>query len=152
MERDIIENKKGQFMIKKIYSEIEDDTLLHIFCSPSKIDTPRTDIVAAEEFLQLAVLKYDKGQTFVPHKHVDKEVPHTSITQESWVVLKGKVKAILYDLNDEVLTTEILNEGDLSITFRGGHNYEILEEGTLVLEYKTGPYYGQVRDKEFIGD
>ena len=139
-------------MIKKIYSEIEEGMLLHIFCSPAEIDSPRTDIVAAEEFLQLAVLKYEKGQTFVPHKHVNKEVPPVSITQESWVVLKGKVKATLYDLNDEVLTTEILNEGDLSITFRGGHNYEILEEGTIVLEYKTGPYYGQARDKEFIDD
>jgi len=139
-------------MIKKIYSKTEEGTLLHIFCSPGGIDSPRTDIVAAEEFLQLAVLKYEKGQTFVPHKHVNKEVPSVSITQESWVVLKGKVKATLYDLNDEVLTTEILNEGDLSITFRGGHNYEILEEGTMVLEYKTGPYYGQARDKEPIDD
>jgi len=139
-------------MIKKIYSEIKEDMLLHIFCSPAGIDSPRTDIVATEEFLQLAVLKYEKGQTFIPHKHINKEVPPTSVTQESWVVLKGKVKAILYDLNDEVLTTEILNEGDLSITFRGGHNYEILEEGTIVLEYKTGPYYGQAHDKEFIDD
>jgi len=139
-------------MIKKIYSEIEEGTLLHLLCFPTEIDSPRTDIVPDEEFLQLAVLKYEKGRTFVPHKHVLKEVPHTSITQESWLVLKGKVKAIFYDLNDEVLATEILNEGNLSITFRGGHNYEILEEDTLVLEYKTGPYYGQARDKELIDD
>ena len=137
-------------MVKKIYSEIEEGMLLHIICSPSEIDQPRTDIVASEEFLQLAVLKYEKGRTFVPHKHIIKEVPRASITQESWVVLKGKVKAIFYDLNDEVLTTEILNEGELSITFHGGHNYEILEDDTLVLEYKTGPYYGQTRDKESL--
>ena len=26
------------------------------------------------------------------------------------------------------------------MTFRGGHNYEILEKNTIVLEFKTGPY------------
>ena len=36
------------------------------------------------------------------------------------------------------------------MTFQGGHNYEILEENTRVLEYKTGPYYGQKLDKVFV--
>jgi hypothetical protein len=38
------------------------------------------------------------------------------------------------------------------MTFRGGHNYYILEEDTIVYEYKTGPYLGQDLDKEFIKD
>ena len=32
----------------------------------------------------------------------------------------------------------------------GGHNYEILEDDTHVLEYKTGPYFGIEFDKKFI--
>ena len=36
------------------------------------------------------------------------------------------------------------------MTFQGGHTYEILEEDTIVYEYKTGPYKGQANDKEFI--
>jgi hypothetical protein len=67
-------------------------------------------------------------------------------------VLRGRVKAIFYDLDDEVLCTEELNSGDVSITLYGGHNYEILEDDTLVLEYKTGPYYGQKLDKVFLND
>jgi hypothetical protein len=36
------------------------------------------------------------------------------------------------------------------MTFRGGHTYDILADDTVVHEYKTGPYYGQAVDKEFI--
>jgi hypothetical protein len=36
------------------------------------------------------------------------------------------------------------------MTFRGGHNYLILEEDTIVYEYKTGPYMGQQLDKVFL--
>ena len=90
-----------------------------------------------------------EGQTFRPHKHIriDRK---TTITQESWVIINGSVKTILYDLDDTIIAEEILNIGDISITFRGGHNYIILENDTLVYEYKTGPYMGQKLDKTFI--
>jgi hypothetical protein len=74
----------------------------------------------------------------------------TNMAQESWVVIKGRVKCILYDLDDSVIAEPILSPGDCSITLKGGHNYESLEEDTLVYEYKTGPYYGQQFDKTFI--
>ena len=139
-------------MIKHIYSKIELEKLLHIVCSPSQVEEHRIDVVDDNNFLQLAILKYEKGKTFKPHKHIYKTVGKQAIAQESWVVVRGKVKAIFYDEDDKILQEEILNEGDLSITLFGGHNYEILEEGTLVLEYKTGPYYGQSFDKVFIDE
>ena len=139
-------------MIKHIYSKIKPEKLLHIVCSPSQVEEHRMDVVDDQNFLQLAILKYEKGKTFKPHKHIYKAVGKQAIAQESWVVLRGKVKAIFYDEDDEILQEEILNEGDLSITLFGGHNYEILEEKTLVLEYKSGPYYGQALDKVFIDD
>jgi len=46
----------------------------------------------------------------------------------------------------------VLYVGDASFTLGGGHNYLILEEGTIVYEYKTGPYEGQLMDKVFIND
>ena len=92
----------------------------------------------------------EKGKTFRPHKHIYKACPDSSIAQESWVVIKGRVKAILYDIDDTIIAEEIIEPGDCSITFEGGHNYEILEEETVVYEYKTGPYQGQKLDKEFI--
>ena len=60
------------------------------------------------------------------------------------------MKVILYDLDDNILATPILNEGDCSITFRGGHNYECMEDDTIVYEYKTGPYQGVKKDKVFL--
>jgi cupin fold WbuC family metalloprotein len=139
-------------MIERIYSKNNPEKLLHLVCRSSQIKDPRIDVVDDDNFLQLAILNYEKGKTFKPHKHIYKSVGTQAIAQESWVVLRGKVKAIFYDEDDEILQEEILNEGDLSITLFGGHNYEILEEKTLVLEYKTGPYYGQSLDKVFIDD
>ena len=139
-------------MIEKIYSKINPERLLHIVCQTRFLDAPRHDLVDDEQFLQLAVLKYEKGKTFKPHKHIFKEVPSQSIAQESWAVISGKVKAIFYDEDDTIIGERILSAGDLSITLFGGHNYQILEDDTLVLEYKTGPYYGQGLDKVFVDD
>jgi len=139
-------------MITKIHSSVEPDKILHIICRTRHINSARTDLVDEQQYLQLAFLNYEKGTTPKPHKHIYKEVPNSAIAQESWVVLSGKVKATFYDINDKIVHTDILNPGDLSITLFGGHNYEILEENTRVLEYKTGPYYGQKLDKEFINE
>tara|TARA_Y100001938_G_C7978846_1_gene373294 strand:- start:316 stop:735 length:420 start_codon:yes stop_codon:yes gene_type:complete len=139
-------------MFDKIYSKVDNEKLLHIVCRPSELKNVRNDIVDENEYMQLAILNFDKGKTFKPHKHIYKPVPGQAIAQESWVVMTGKVEAIFYDLDDTILERRILKSGDLSITLFGGHNYIILEDNTLVLEYKTGPYYGQSSDKEFIDD
>jgi len=135
--------------MKKIYSKVEPTTLLHIINRLNEIDG-RTDIAPENQFLQLATLKMEKGKTFKPHKHIWKSGEEKCIAQESWVVIKGSVKVIMYDLDDKVISTPILYPGDCSMTFQGGHNYEILEEDTVVYEYKTGPYKGVENDKEFI--
>lgn len=133
--------------MEKYYSKI-DNSLLHIIYRISDVSN-RTDISPENEYLQLASLKLKKGQTFKPHKHILIQKT-TKITQESWVVIKGKVKCILYDTDDSIIAEPILLPGDCSITFRGGHNYSILEDETIVYEFKTGPYLGQELDKVFI--
>jgi cupin fold WbuC family metalloprotein len=135
--------------MEKIYSKIKPDLLLHIVNRLEEI-TERTNIAPNQQFLQLATLKMDSGHTFRPHKHIIKNGEENVIAQESWVVIRGKVKVIMYDLDDTIIHTPILNAGDCSMTFYGGHNYEILEDDTIVYEYKTGPYKGQIADKEFI--
>tara|TARA_B100002019_G_C21205158_1_gene566243 strand:- start:286 stop:696 length:411 start_codon:yes stop_codon:yes gene_type:complete len=135
--------------MKKIFSKIDPNILLHIVNRLDEIDG-RTDIAPENEFIQLATLKMEKGKTFRPHKHIWKPGEVECIAQESWVVIKGSVKVIMYDLDDTIIETPILYPGDCSMTFQGGHTYEILEEDTIVYEYKTGPYKGQKNDKEFI--
>ena len=48
------------------------------------------------------------------------------IAQESWVVIRGKVKCSFYDINNKLLSHPILNQGDCSINLLwGSHLYYI---------------------------
>ena len=136
--------------MEKIISKV-DNSLCHLIVRCKEITNLREDVIPETEFLQLAILKMEKGKTFRPHYHIHKDINYTTaIAQESWVVIKGKVKVTFYDIDNNILLESILEAGDASITLKGGHNFEILEDDTLVYEYKTGPYKGQKLDKLFI--
>lgn len=136
--------------MEKIYSKIDPNKLLHMIVRKNDIKPGREDIVDSVNFIQCSMLNMNEGKTFKPHKHIWKERNRFVIAQESWVVIQGSVKCIFYDLNDEIIAEPILYPGDASFTLEGGHNYLVLEENTLVYEYKTGPYEGQSMDKTFI--
>jgi cupin fold WbuC family metalloprotein len=136
--------------MEKIYSNIEEGKLLHIINRLEEIEK-RTEVVPENNFIQCATLKMEKNKTFPPHKHITKDRHYAEqIAQESWVVIKGSVKCIFYDIDDTIIATPILKAGDASFTLYGGHTYEILEDDTIVYEYKTGPYEGQKLDKTFL--
>ena len=142
--------------MKLIYSKIEPDKLLHIIHKADEFYTiengHRRDVVGEKEFIQLSALNMNDGHTFKPHKHIWKPGEEQCIAQESWVVIKGSVECIFYDLDDTILEKPILYPGDCSVTLGGGHTYLILEDDTLVYEYKTGPYKGQKNDKVFLDE
>ncbi len=133
--------------MEKIYSKIDKNKLLHIITRFNDISIGRRDLSDPVEFLQIATINMEKGKTFFPHKHIWSDTRPTKIPQESWIVIKGSVKVTLYDTNDKIIKEDILMPGDASITFYGGHNYESLEENTIVYEVKTGPYLGLELDK-----
>jgi len=134
----------------KIYSKQRPNKLLHLVHRLDEIQA-RTDVADEDKFLQLATLRMSKGKTFKPHQHIWKPSPTQEvIAQESWVVIKGSVEVSFYDTNGELLEKAVINAGDCSMTFEGGHTYLILEDDTVVYEYKTGPYQGQEKDKVFI--
>ena len=136
--------------MEKIYSKVETDKLLHVINRLEEING-RTEVIPEDNFIQCATLKMEKDKTFPPHKHITKDRHYTEqIAQESWVVIKGSVRCILFDIDDQIIATPILYPGDASFTLYGGHTYEILEEDTIVYEYKTGPYEGQSLDKTFL--
>lgn len=125
--------------------------LLHIVNKFNDIKESRIDVIPEDNFLQLAVLKMPNKKTFRPHFHIPKKIDYDeSIAQESWVIIKGKVKCTFYDIDNTIIATPILTPGDVSITLKGGHTFEILEEDTIVYEFKTVPYLGVELDKEFI--
>lgn len=110
----------------------------------------RFDVAPEEQFIQVSALRLEAGKTFRPHKHIWKEAPEPEVVaQESWCVMKGRVKAHFYDLDDSLLGEYELSAGDISLTFEGGHSYTILEDAK-VYEYKTGPYQGVEKDKVFL--
>lgn len=136
--------------MEKIYSKVEEGKLLHIINRLTEIEK-RTEVVPEDNFIQCATLKMEKDKTFPPHKHITKQRSYEAqIAQESWVVIKGSVKCKLYDIDDTLIAEPILYPGDASFTLYGGHTYEILEDDTIVYEYKTGPYEGQKLDKVFL--
>ena len=136
----------------KVYSRVDPGKLLHIINRYDEIEG-RTDVAPEDQFIQLATLRMEKGKTFRPHQHIWKPAPREQvIAQESWVVIKGSVKCHLYDTDGELLKEVVIRQGDCSMTFEGGHTYTILEDDTVVYEYKTGPYEGQVNDKVFLDE
>jgi hypothetical protein len=136
--------------MEKIYSKVDPSKLLHLIVRKDDITPGRQDVISEENFIQCSILNMEEGKTFKPHKHIWKERTRNVIAQESWIVIQGSVKCIFYDIDDTIIAEPILNVGDASFTLEGGHNYYILEDNTLVYEYKTGPYEGQKLDKTFI--
>lgn len=140
---------------EEIYSRVDEGLLLHIICRPQKSEEKenRAEIVPENNFIQCSYLTLPLGKTFRPHKHIKKDRRYKEqIAQESWVVIQGKVKCVFFDIDDKLLFETVLLPGESSFTLEGGHTYEILEDDTLVYEYKTGPYEGQKLDKVFIDE
>ena len=114
-----------------------------------EVSTARNDLSAPEEVLQVATKRLNKGIKFAAHRHNILE-RHTTETQEAWVFLRGKVLARFWDVDDSFLQEVVAEEGDVVVVYRGGHAFEVLEERTILYEFKNGPYYGQARAKTII--
>ena len=132
-----------------IYSLINPTQILHIINRKRDIQPGRVDMVEPDNFIQCAAIRQNK-RTYQAHRHIMYPRSEVYITQESWVVVTGLVKVTLFDLDNTVLHTDVLEPGDCSITMQGGHTYEILADDTVVYEFKTGPYLGVNHDKEMI--
>lgn len=133
-----------------IYSKVQPGLLLHVVFRRKDAGQGRKDIICPDNFIQCASLKFDKGKTFAPHKHIVKERTWNVISQESWFVFKGSVLCHFFDIDGSKLSDVVLNAGDASFTLAGGHTYTILQDDTEVMEYKTGKYEGHDLDKVML--
>jgi hypothetical protein len=137
-------------MLTQIYSKIKPEKLLHSVYRPNTA-SPRADLAPVEQFLQLSMINPVCGKQYDRHYHLWKSPSFDQISaQESWVIISGSVKVSFYDLDHQLLQEEVIGPGECSMTFEGGHSYEILEENTSIYEFKTGPYTGKENDKEFF--
>lgn len=134
----------------EIFSATDPTKLLHLVVRMTDFTEERHNILEPSQFIQCAALRLHSGKTFKAHQHLWKIGPERVIAQESWVVIKGRVRCQFFDTSGTPLTEIDLEAGDASFTLAGGHNYIALDEGTFVYEYKTGPYDGQTNDKVFL--
>ena len=126
-------NKKPLFCIEKFYRK--------------KIIKERYDITGEDKFIQISLLNLKNKKITLPHMHL-KISKKTNISQESWIVFSGKLKVKFYDIDKSLVHEDILNKGDLSILFQGGHELEPLTKNTMIFEVKNGPYMGPKKEKE----
>lgn len=98
------------------------------------------------DFIQVGTWNYNSGKQLLAHVHneVKREVVRT---QEVLYIRKGKIKANIFDLQGSFVEELTASEGDVLILLNSGHGYEILEDGTMVLEVKNGPYLGAEVDR-----
>jgi len=136
-------------MIEKIYSKIETNKLISSIISLEDIGCYRTDISPDNEFLQVSARNLKNITSVKAHKHKP-IIRKTTITQEAWIVYKGKIKATIYDIDKTILKEIIIVDGGCIVLYNGGHSLTSLEENTIFYEIKTGPYYGYENDKEDI--
>jgi hypothetical protein len=103
-------------------------------------------ITPNELFVQVGSWWYDKGKKLASHVHNDFE-RSAMRTQEMTYVKNGSMRVLLYDEEHNYLQDFILNKGDLAVFAYGGHGYEILEDGTKIIEAKNGPFINVETDK-----
>ena len=132
-----------------VHSAVDPSMLLLVINRREDISVNRTDLSPGDQYLQCATKQLPKGTTFAPHRH-NELIRTTDVTQEAWVFLKGRVAARFWDIDDRLIYETELGEGDAAIVFRGGHSFEVLEEDTILYEFKTGPYFGVEKDKTYI--
>ena len=134
----------------RVYSNAKKDLLLLSLIRKRDITYQRQDLSPASEFLQVSAKKITTSDFFQAHKHLECEKVANN-TQESWVILDGKVLAKIYDIDNKLIYEETLESGDCIVLFSGAHSLECLTDDTLLYEFKNGPYFGPEKDKEFIG-
>lgn len=125
--------------MKRVFSKITPDLLIYSLIKKEEINSYRQDMSPECEYLQGSARILNKDLIVSKHKH-DLNKRNILYTQESWVIIEGKIKSIIFDVDSNFLNEEILEPGDCIILYRGGHELQVLEENTIFYEFKTGPY------------
>lgn len=88
----------------------------------------------------------DKCHRFLNALEVGTQVPiHHHVTKdETFILLKGKVRVNIYDDNGDVMDSVVLclEEGHIGVDIPKNtwHNVECLESGSVIFEVKEGPF------------
>ena len=132
------------------YREIKNKSKLYAFVIKKDFTKHGLSFFTPDNFpLQLGFWDYNNGKVLKSHIHIENQ-RLVKKTQELIYILSGKVKISLYEDNGELIESFIAEQGDTVFHAEGGHGYEILENGTRVIEIKNGPFTGVESDKKII--
>ena len=98
------------------------------------------------EFIQVGAWNYSAGKDLLRHIHNEVERKVTR-TYECLYLVSGAIAVQIYDLQENPVDEFVARAGDVVILLECGHGYQILEDGTRVLEVKNGPYPGADIDR-----
>tara|TARA_Y100001970_G_scaffold231433_1_gene287664 strand:- start:8634 stop:9056 length:423 start_codon:yes stop_codon:yes gene_type:complete len=129
--------------------EISFENQLYAFvCSLNDVSKGLEFLSDDTDFIQLGTWNYEKNFSTVPHYHLEHDKP-SNLTQEVVLVHKGSVKCRLFTKEGNYVDEVDINEGELIVQIYGVHEY-IMNEDSIVLEIKNGPYYGPEVDRKRI--
>ncbi len=98
--------------------------------------------------LQFGSCIYQKGKVLLPHIHkVRPRIPEHK-TLEFLYIIRGSMEATFYSPIKELVSVIKLVEGDCVMLYDGGHGFKVLEDDTVFIEVKNGPYVSVEVDKE----
>jgi len=101
-----------------------------------------------DKFIQFAIFNKQNGSNLNAHYHKIRDNNFEKVqTQEVLYVVNGKVLLILYNENNDIFKTIKMGRGDFYINYNSRLGYDILENHTKLLEFKTGPYLGEKEDR-----
>ena len=132
----------------KIKEIIFENQLYAFVCSLNDVNKGLQFLSDDSDFIQLGTWNYEKNFSTVPHYHLEHDKP-SNLTQEVVLVHKGSVKCRLFTKDGNYVDEVDINEGELIVQIYGVHEY-IMNEDSIVLEIKNGPYMGADLDRRRI--
>ena len=104
---------------------------------PHLADEGLTFLTDDENFIQVGLWKYQKEKFF---KHIITILLIVLLQKPMTVyVVKGKITCNLYFEDGRKASSHVVEEGEMIAMFNQAHEY-IIEEDSLVIENKNGPY------------
>ena len=114
----------------------------------AELDPSRTTFLTPPEFKQqVGYVVYPAGGEIHRHLHRNLE-RHLVGTSEVLIVRRGRCETDVYNDQRELVATRELHQGDLMLMVGGGHGFR-MQEDTVFLEVKQGPYTGLDEKERF---
>tara|TARA_B100000965_G_C19429791_1_gene685956 strand:- start:123 stop:515 length:393 start_codon:yes stop_codon:yes gene_type:complete len=129
----------------KIYDS--NKNLLSIVIKADEIKERTNFITNNEEEMQVASFNFTEETVIDNHIHLNQN-RSINTTPEIIFVVKGKIKASLFDDQENLINEIELTTGDTIAFLKGGHGL-IAEKGTKLVEAKQGPYIEELDKKRF---